>query len=275
MGKKDEFVDFLKDKFDNITEIYDYDDGGQKLVYEGKHKDFGKIALKIIFIENKNQLDRAIRELDIASKFNSKYFPEVKRYGSINFKGKRALYIIEEFISGSNLNEILDKKEQLDLDETLFIGKELLKALSLLHNENLVHRDVKPKNIIINKNRIVLIDFGIIRDLDAESLTNDLQPYGPMTYGYAAPEQIKNKKSIICNRTDLFAWGIVMYECINGYNPFLKNSSSGDEIISKSCNYDPERLECENQLFASMIHKCLEKSLHRRPKSCEYLLNIL
>src|SRR5699024_9892762 len=123
--------------------------------------------------------------------------------------------------------------------------------------------------------RTLLLDFGIARDLSEKSLTADLAIFGPMTIGYAAPEQVKNQKRLICNRTDLFSWGIIMYEMITGYNPLIAGTNSREEVLENTLTKKTTNLDCGNELIDTVVNKCLEKTVHRRPSSAEHILKIM
>lgn len=251
-------------------------EGGQKKVYKGYDSTYGNIVLKIIALSDKQIIDRAMRELEIASKLNgSKYFSVVHEYKFLEHNGENHLFILEKFIEGPTLRQYLEMNGTLELKEVLEIAKQLLNALSKLHKLNLVHRDVKPENIIINKGQITLLDLGIARDLSEASLTADLAFFGPMTIGYAAPEQIKNQKQIICNRTDLFAWAIVVYEVYTGFNPFKIGKSGREDILISTLNEDVPLLNTANIKLNEIVEKCLEKAVHRRPISSDFILDYL
>ncbi|MEJ9279419.1 serine/threonine-protein kinase [Ureibacillus thermosphaericus] len=260
-------------ELDNLEVIFE---GGQKKVYKGYDSKYGEIVLKEIALSDKQIVDRALRELEIASRLNgSKYFSFVYDYSFIEKDGKNYLLIIEKYIEGPTLRQYLDKKQKLELEEVLEIAKDLLRALSELHKLNLVHRDIKPENIIINNRKIILLDLGIARDLSDTSLTADIALFGPMTIGYAAPEQIKNQKQIICNRTDLFAWAILIYELYTGFNPFKVGKTSKEEILLSTLNDVVPPLNSKNVKLNEIIMKCLDKAVHRRPVSSDFILNYL
>src|SRR5699024_7626319 len=205
-------------------------------------------------------LKRALRELEITTKLGGEEFPKVFKYDYINIKENRYLFVLEEYIYGPTLRKYMNEKK-VTLDEAINIGKTLLRSLIRVHNKKLVHRDLKPENIILNPERILLLDFGIARDLSKESLTADLAIFGPMTIGYAAPEQIMNQKRLICNRTDLFSWGLIMFEMIMGYNPLVKDSQSREEILENTLTRSLPKLDCGNVHIDVVVNNCLEKTV--------------
>lgn len=258
-----------------IQNLTRFDSGGQKIVFLGLHIIYGAVVLKIIEVNSESSGQRADREMEIASKLTGNHFAKVYGYGSFTFEDQNFMYIVEEFIEGITLRKHLTLVNKMNLTETLKLGCGLLEALNTIHNDNLVHRDLKPENIILSAHNVVIIDFGIARDLEKQSLTADLAFFGPMTIGYAAPEQIKNQKRQICNRTDLFAWGIIMYECLMGENPFKINSNSSELVLRDTLTFTPPPLLCDHPEVSQIVHSCLNKAIHRRPPSAAHILELL
>ena len=127
---------------------------------------------------------------------------------------------IEEFLAGGTLAERCIAGP-LDPALVRHIGLTLTSALDHLRTRNLVHRDIKPANILFRTgNAAVLTDFGIVRMLDAPTLTQDFLPIGPGTPRYAAAEQLLNEQRLIDWRTDQFGLAIVLAECVLGHHPF-------------------------------------------------------
>ena len=249
--------------------------GGQKVVYKAEVKPYGTVALKLIK-PGPTTKERTMRELDVASKLIGPYFAVIHEIGEVKIKSDDVIYIVEEFLAGETLRVRLNREQSLSEKETLRIGKQLLEALIKVESVSLVHRDIKPENImLLSDGRVVLLDFGIARHLNLPSLTADAAMFGPMTPGYSAPEQIKNEKRKICNRTDLFAWATVMYECLTGFNPFIQGCSHQGETLSKTLMYDPPVLSGVKGDLSNLIHNCLKKAIHRRPPSAATVLKIL
>lgn len=267
-----EYCESLLPTLENLTK---FDAGGQKIVFSGNHSTYGPIVLKIIEVNSESAGQRAIREMEIASRLQGVHFARVFDFGAFSFNGKKFMYIVEEFIKGVTLRKHLLSVKKMSINEVLILGYHLLEALKTVHKTNLVHRDLKPENIILSNNKVVLIDFGIARDLEKQSLTADMAFFGPMTVGYAAPEQIKNEKKTICNRTDLFAWGIIIYECLMGVNPFKLNSDSSEIILKDTLSFTPPLLICDHPVLSQIVQSCLNKAVHRRPPSADYILEIL
>ena len=240
-------------------------EGGQKYAYVVSLPDNRKAALKLI--KQGQDYERVLREILAAAHFSSPRFPKIFKWGDVDIGSEKMLYVIEEFIEGKNLRQHL-QSHPITQHRSLSIGIELLLAIEEISERRLVHRDVKPENVMVCGERIVLLDFGIARHLLLNSLTQDAEPFGPLTPGYAAPEQIRNEKRVISQRTDLFAWGIVMYEMLAGYNPFLCGCRDPGEALHRTLVYNPPSLSSLGRSpddISDIIVWCLKKAAHQRP----------
>ncbi|MDR3625289.1 MAG: serine/threonine-protein kinase, partial [Ignavibacteriaceae bacterium] len=226
---------------------------------------------KVIKSQQPEEKARALREINILSSLKSEYFPILYDYGEYRNGDENVLYVIEEYITGQNLREIINSisSHRLDYKSCNRIISSLLKALILIEPLQLVHRDIKPENIIVSSERVVLLDFGIARDISKTSLTETFAIFGPMTPGYAPPEQIKNEKRKISFRTDLFSIAVVFYEILTDHNPFGAGTSSANEVLNITISFNPQTLSSLgfNKTFDEFIFKCFEKNCHRRPAS--------
>jgi serine/threonine protein kinase len=125
---------------------------------------------------------------------------------------------IEEFLAGGTLAE---RRPPLTIAQLRAVALTLTDALAHLHDRNLVHRDIKPANILFRSaDQAVLTDFGIVRILDAPTLTAEFLPVGPGTPLYAAAEQLLNEMPLIDWRTDQFDLALVIAESALGHHPF-------------------------------------------------------
>jgi serine/threonine protein kinase len=128
---------------------------------------------------------------------------------------------VEEYLPGGTLAERLVRGGVPAAVAVRDVGLRLAGALAHLEERNFVHRDIKPANILFRQgNEAVLTDFGIVRMLDAATLTHAHIPQGPGTPLYAAPEQLHNEQSLIDWRTDQFGLALVVGEAVLGHHPF-------------------------------------------------------
>ncbi len=240
--------------------------GGYKVVFRALSKEAGLVALKIICTDDDKVEKRVLREIEVSSKLAGPWFAKLHDFGGVRIKDHKAVFLVEEFLEGGSLRDRLQHEGNLPIDETKRIGENVLEALVRVEEAALVHRDIKPENIMFGQGeRILLIDFGIARHLDLKSLTADYALYGPLTPGYSAPEQIRNEKRKISIRTDLFALGVVIYECLTGRNPFTENASA-TEAMRRCLSSEPVPLSRLgfSESVSDFVKSCLKKTVHRR-----------
>ena len=250
--------------------------GGQKKVYFANHPEYGSVVIKIGDFKNGTQLERIKREVEFLRSINSKYFP--KNYEFKVEEKERKFFIVEEFIRSKKITELTNYyNSEKRIIELLY---NLIEALKFLWNSNIVHRDLKPDNILINDNfDPVIIDLGIARFLEYESLTNTIALFGPCTPIYAAPEQLLNKKELINMRTDFFALGIIILEMHLGYHPFLpekvRDGKSIPENIVNGLYVHPNVKKGTSDSFSLLIERLLKVHPYQRFRNYEILRKFL
>lgn len=194
-----------------------YAKGGQKKVVLAEHPEKGKVIIKQGGFDSITYLERIRREIELLSELDSFYFPKQFDF-RIDIKHKQ-FEIIEEFIEGATLRDEIKNYETTD--KIFKLLHNIILGLSIIWTKNVVHRDLKPENIIIRPDGMpCIIDLGIARFIDMESLTKTLSPMGPCTPIYAAPEQLQNNKQLIDPRTDFFQLGIIVLELYLQEHPF-------------------------------------------------------
>ncbi len=173
-------------------------------------------------------------------------------------------YIVFEYINGETLKELVVRKGRLDVRTTLAVGLEIARGLSFAHEHGLVHRDVKPQNVLLNGDGGAKVtDFGIARSLDVEhSVTQTGTILG--TSNYIAPEQANGRP--VDAQTDVYSLGIVLYEMLTGEVPF-----PGENFVAVAMKHiqepSPSVLDarCDVPLrVAEMIDRALEKDPEQR-----------
>jgi serine/threonine protein kinase len=183
-------------------------------------RDGQKLALKILHPEVHESVaaDRFLREIRLASRLKHPHIAPLLDSGERDW----LVYLVTEFIEGSSLRQVLGRGRQLSVDDTLRLGCELLGALDYAHQIGIVHRDVKPENVLISPDRgAVLLDFGIARAI-VTSATDEITRTGIIvgSSAYMSPEQINGDQDLN-GRSDLYALGCVLFECLAGRAPFV------------------------------------------------------
>jgi predicted Ser/Thr protein kinase len=201
--------------------------GGMSVVYLAEHVRLGrKVALKVLAAPLANDdsfRERFSRESQRAAELDHPNVIPIYDAGEV--EGGDAdglLYIAMRYVAGSDLRSLLKQHRRLGLGRTLFILEQVAGALDAAHDRNLIHRDVKPANILIAdpSEHVYLTDFGIAKQTTSPELTRTGVFVG--TLDYAAPEQIEGLT--LDARTDVYALGCVLYECLAGQPPFSREA---------------------------------------------------
>lgn len=222
---------------DIATAIPDLDDiqdplsGGQKLVFPCRLNG-EPIALKVMLTgasparrpgQQDEATERAMREVELMRQIDSPYLVKLGAieltHATIN--SQKVIYFAEEWIEGTDLKTLIQRSGPLSPDAVIELGLNIVEAISLLWDKDVVHRDIKPGNIMRRDatGGYVLLDLGIALDLSDISLTRTGRI--AMTEAYASPEQLdpSHKRDLDC-RSDFFSLGIVLYEALTGKHPF-------------------------------------------------------
>ena len=146
---------------------------------------------------------------------------QVYDYGEESAGDEPAPYIVMEYVEGTSLWQVLRERRTLPATEVMDIVAQVAAALQVAHEAGIVHRDLKPANMLLTpEGRVVLVDFGIARTVDAEPLTLTGTIIG--TADYISPEQSEGRPAT--NRSDLYSLGMVAYECLTGRKPFRRET---------------------------------------------------
>jgi serine/threonine protein kinase len=250
--------------------------GGQKVVYLVNHQAFGQAVLKIGQYSSPQSLERIRREVALLKDIDSEYYP--KNYDFQELPPDRFV-IIEEYIQSKPLTDCFaDYRNPKDI---LGLIKHLVIGLKIIWDKRVVHRDMKPDNILILPDGSPkIIDLGIARLLDLESLTRTLAIKGPCTPFYAAPEQLTNRKTEINFRADQFSLGIIMLQLLlDGQHPFDPTVvGSGASTVENILKNNWARTQLNNPDFAGlrdMLTKLLGHEPYQRYRKDDLLMTDL
>src|SRR5713101_8042207 len=205
--------------------------GGMATVYlaqDVKHQ--RPVALKVLHPELAASLgpDRFLREIMTAAKLNHPHILGLHDSGEAD----GFLYYVMPYVEGESLRERLSREKQLPLEDAVRITGEIASALDYAHRRNVIHRDVKPENILLEEGHAVVADFGIARAV-AESAEERLTATGIAvgTPDYMSPEQrMAGRAGPIDARTDVFALGAVLYELLTGNPPQTSPAGTTPDI---------------------------------------------
>ncbi len=242
------------------TVIREIGKGGMATVYLAIQESFGReVALKVMaphLAAEPGFADRFGSEAKMVASLSHPHIVTVYDVGSFN----NYYYLAMEYHTGGDLS---DKIDRLDLTppESLKITKELADALGLAHSKGVVHRDIKPDNVLFraHNNDAILTDFGIARNMQAESnLTQIGSTVG--TPKYMSPEQARGMK--VDGRADLYSLGVMLYEMLTGKPPF----SAGDTIslAIKHCQEPVPPLPEHLRRYQPLLTKLLAKEVKNR-----------
>lgn len=171
--------------------------------------------------------------------------------------------VVMQLINGKSLRQLLDEQKRLSAELTMHIGSAIAAALDCAHRAQLVHRDVKPGNILITADgRVLLTDFGIAKGLSG-SADDDLTSPNVMmgTAKYLSPEQVRGRK--LDGRADLYSLGLVLYECLAGRVPFL-GETDADTALAR-LNRDPTDLTSLRPTLPDGLAALIHRLLARKP----------
>lgn len=183
-------------------------------------------------------------------------------YDAIEEQGRQA--VVMQLVNGKSLRQLLDEQKRLSPDLTMHIGSCIAGALDAAHAAGLVHRDVKPGNILITADgRVLLTDFGIAKGLEAapeDDLTNDNIMMG--TAKYLSPEQVRGRR--LDGRADLYSLGLVLYECLAGRVPFL-GQNDADTALAR-LQRDPTDITRLRPTLPVGLPELVHRLLARKPE---------
>ena len=242
--------------------------GGMGKVYRVLDKELKEeVALKLIKPEiasDKKTLERFSNELKLARKISHKNVSRM--YELMEEKGTR--YITMEYVRGEDLKRLIRKIGQLSAGQAIPIAKQVCAGLAEAHRLGVIHRDLKPHNIMVDEEgNARILDFGIARSLKAKGITGAGVMIG--TPEYMSPEQAEVKE--VDQRSDIYSLGVILYEMVTGRVPFEGETPVGIAMKHKSeIPKDPRELNTQlPEDLSRMILKCMEKDKEKRYQNAE------
>ena len=192
-----------------------------------------QLALKILSVGFSPE--RTKREIDAMVRCVHPHIGMLREVGSFVHDGHEYTCLIEEFLDGGTLRDRLNQR-LLSRSEVLLLGSCLLDVLRYLESLDLVHRDFKPENIMFRQSsdwNPIVVDFGLVRDLQKESVTKTWYLRGPGTPLFAPPEQLNNRKELIDWRADQFSVGVTLAFCLLGFHPYAEEGMSDIDTVER------------------------------------------
>lgn len=250
--------------------------GGMSLVYKAKCRVLNRyVAIKIL-------RDELTSDPDFVSKFKQESLsaaslahPNIVNIYDTGIEGD-IYYIVMEYVKGETLKKYINRKGRLSEQETINISRQIAEALKHAHTNNIVHRDIKPHNILITEDGIAKVtDFGIARAATSSTINNTSNVIGSVHY--FSPEQARG--GYVDEKSDIYSLGIVMYEMITGVVPFDADNHISVAMKQIQEKPVPPSKKIKNLKisagFEEIIMKCLEKHQSFRFQSVEELIKKL
>lgn len=235
-------------------------EGGMSFVYKAKCRKLNRfVAVKILKDEFKNNEEIVRRFKKEATAIANLSNPNVVNVLDVGTQDD-INYIVMEYVEGKTLKDIIKEKGALPYEVAISIGIKVAKALECAHKSGIIHRDVKPQNILVNEEGVVKVtDFGIAKSMDSSTIAHTNSVMG--SAHYFSPEQAKGTYTDY--RTDLYSLGIVLYEMVTGVVPF-----NGDSPVTVAVKHIQEKAippKNINQNIPNSLNDLIMKAMEKDP----------
>lgn len=252
--------------------------GGMAYVYKGKCKLLNRyVAIKVLkedYLEDENFVRKFKRESQAAASLSHPNILNIYDVGIDKVEGKDVHYIVMEYIDGKTLKDIINENGSLEEERVINYGIQIAEALQNAHKNHIIHRDIKPQNIMITEDdRVKVTDFGIARAVTSSTLTTTSSALGSVHY--FSPEQARGGYTDV--KSDIYSLGIVLYEMITGKMPYDGETPISVALKHVQENIVPPREVNQNisQDLENIILKCVKKLQIDRYPNVEELLKDL
>ncbi|MCB2292743.1 Stk1 family PASTA domain-containing Ser/Thr kinase [Clostridium algoriphilum] len=249
-------------------------EGGMGTVYKAKCHLLNRfVAVKILKAELNNDEEYASRFKREATSIAKLSHPNIVNVHDVGIENK-INFIVMEYIDGKTLKQVIKENDRLSSEKTIDIVLQIAKALECAHKNNIIHRDIKPDNIMIKEdNTVKVMDFGIAKVTDSRTMTNSNKVMG--TVRYFSPEQARGK--FVDCRTDIYSLGIVMYEMVTGRVPFNAESSISIAMmhISQAVTAPKEIIKDIPENINQVVLKAMQKEPINRFQTAKEMADIL
>ncbi|MCI8681959.1 MAG: Stk1 family PASTA domain-containing Ser/Thr kinase [Lachnospiraceae bacterium] len=257
---------YLADRYEIVGKA---GSGGMSDVYKAKDHTLGRfVGIKVLkqeFSDDVNFVTKFRTEAQSAAGLEHPNIVNIYDVGSEN----SVHYIVMEYVEGITLKTYIEKKGQLSFKEAVSIAIQVGRGIEAAHNKHIIHRDIKPQNIIIStEGKVKVTDFGIAKAATNNTISSDVMG----SVHYASPEQARN--GFVDGKSDIYSLGIVMYEMVTGRVPF-----DGESTVAVAIQHLQEEMVAPSAFAPNLpvsmekiILKCTQKSPDRRYDSISDLL---
>jgi eukaryotic-like serine/threonine-protein kinase len=259
-------------KYEIISKVAE---GGMGALYKARHPTLDRtVLLKKLTLRGGSQfIERFKREARMMMDFKNDHIVQVHDH----FKEGSYYYIVEEYVDGISLDALIRRERYLSNDAAMLILYEVCKALKYAHDKQVIHRDIKPGNILLSRQgEVKLVDFGIATSLEDtdDGLTRDGMVLG--TPSYIPPEQIDDAKNVD-RRADIYSLGIVVYEMLTGRTPYPGSFTAETiHLIHRGRYTPPHKLNPGTaRLLRRIARKCMRVKPRRRYQDLKEVIRLL
>ena len=248
----------LNDRYEILSKV---GSGGMSDVYKAKcHKLNRYVAIKVLkseFSEDRNFVSKFRAEAQAAAALSHPNIVNIYDVGEEN----GLYYIVMELVEGITLKKYIDKKGRIDVKEAVSIAIQVAQGIQTAHSHHIIHRDIKPQNIIISREgKVKVTDFGIARASSSQTISSNAVG----SVYYISPEQARGSYSD--ERSDIYSLGITLYEMVTGMLPF-----EGDNTVAVALQHIQNELPSPRDYTPDLpisvekiIYKCTQKKPERR-----------